>query len=225
MSAALLMMAILLVLRKIFTSDGHPLRDIVAEPHSPTVKLEAHIMSKCPDARDCLRELIVPAMEQVSDKVSFRLSYIGKINNETKEVECKHGPSECLGNMIQLCAQQIYPDPKMYLGFATCMTSSYSQVPDRELVEQCAMEHGIDFESIKACLGDDDQGIKLLRSSVQRSIDSNVTKSCTVRLAGKVRCIRDGGRWYDCPGGSEVDDLVRDVNKLYSHPVEGAVMS
>lgn len=42
------------------------------------VELEAHIMSKCPDARDCLQQLVVPAMAQVSDKVNFRLSYIGK---------------------------------------------------------------------------------------------------------------------------------------------------
>lgn len=42
------------------------------------VPLEAHIMSKCPDARDCLRDLVLPTMERVADKVSFRLSFIGK---------------------------------------------------------------------------------------------------------------------------------------------------
>jgi hypothetical protein len=42
------------------------------------VPLEAHIMSKCPDARDCLQKLVVPAMEQISDKVDFKLSYIGR---------------------------------------------------------------------------------------------------------------------------------------------------
>ena len=41
------------------------------------VPLEAHIMSRCPDARDCLQDLIVPAMENVSDKVLFNLSFIG----------------------------------------------------------------------------------------------------------------------------------------------------
>lgn len=40
------------------------------------VPLEAHIMSKCPDARDCLHDLILPAMQNVSNKVDFRLSYI-----------------------------------------------------------------------------------------------------------------------------------------------------
>lgn len=42
------------------------------------VAMEAHIMSKCPDAKDCLQQLVVPAMAQVSDFVDFRLSYIGR---------------------------------------------------------------------------------------------------------------------------------------------------
>lgn len=41
------------------------------------VPLEAHIMSKCPDARDCLRELVLPTMQRSFDKVNFTLSYIG----------------------------------------------------------------------------------------------------------------------------------------------------
>lgn len=45
--------------------------------NSALVPLEAHIMSKCPDAKDCLRDLVVPAMEKVVDIVDFRLSFIG----------------------------------------------------------------------------------------------------------------------------------------------------
>lgn len=45
---------------------------------SGLVPLEAHIMSKCPDARDCLRDLVVPAMEKVVDMVDFNVSFIGK---------------------------------------------------------------------------------------------------------------------------------------------------
>ena len=47
--------------------------------HSPVkVPLEAHIMSKCPDAKDCLHDMILPAMQNVSDKVDFTLSFIGR---------------------------------------------------------------------------------------------------------------------------------------------------
>lgn len=48
------------------------------EKSATKVALEAHIMSKCPDAKACLEKLIVPAMVQISDKVDFQLSYIGR---------------------------------------------------------------------------------------------------------------------------------------------------
>ena len=52
--------------------------------HTGLVPFEAHIMSKCPDAKICLEELVVPAMEQVVDMVDFRLSYIGSVDaNDT----------------------------------------------------------------------------------------------------------------------------------------------
>lgn len=42
------------------------------------VPLDVHIMSKCPDARDCLQQLIVPAMERIDDVVDFKLSFIAR---------------------------------------------------------------------------------------------------------------------------------------------------
>ncbi|KAK5939053.1 hypothetical protein PMZ80_008356 [Knufia obscura] len=222
--AVLLTSALLLLFRSAFVCHGRydPSKELGRTSEymqdvtdTKKVALEAHIMSKCPDARDCLQQLVVPAMEQVSDKVDFRMSYIGRVDDKSDAVACMHGPSECLGDMIELCAARIYPDPKLYLGFANCMTSNYSQIPDREFVQSCALEHGVDFERVNKCISEEGHGSELLRNSVLRSQDNNVTKSCTVRLAGDVRCIRDGGKWYDCPRGSDVADLVRDIEKLY----------
>lgn len=42
------------------------------------IPLEVHMMSKCPDAKDCLHDMILPAMQKISHKVDFKLSYIGK---------------------------------------------------------------------------------------------------------------------------------------------------
>ena len=65
--------------------------------HTGLVPLEAHVMSKCPDAKRCLEELVVPAMEQVVDMVDFRLSYIGSVDNNdtlrTYDSEIKSSPS------------------------------------------------------------------------------------------------------------------------------------
>ena len=183
-------------------------------PEHPRIPLEAHIMSKCPDAKDCLVDLVVPAMQQIEQEVDFQLSYIGSMGSDDN-VHCMHGPDECLGNILSLCAQQLFPnDAKRSLGFSTCMIRQYRDIPKRELVERCALEHGISFEDINKCASEEGRGTGLLEDSVKRSQQADVTKSCTVRLAGEIWCVRDGGEWKDCPYGNTPDDLVKAVRNL-----------
>ena len=190
---------------------------VTASNVSTLVPLEAHVMSKCPDARDCLRDLVVPAMEQVVDNVTFKLSYIGSIAKDNT-VQCKHGSTECLGNMLSLCAAHLFPaDIKRSLGFSTCMILSYQRIPARDLVEHCALEHGIPFEDLNACVSEEGKGLDLLEASVQRSQEAGIEKSCTVRVAGKKWCIRDGAEWRDCPNGYEVQDLVQAIQKQHKN--------
>lgn len=73
----------------------------------------------------------------------------------------------------------------------------------------------MDFAALNACASNDTEGWQYLKQSVQRSNDAGVVYSCTVRLQDKIRCIRDGGEWKDCSGGSGVADLVADVETLY----------
>lgn len=98
------------------------------------------------------------------------------------------------------------------------MSESYEDIPSRSLVEDCAMEHGIDFDELNDCATKDNgaYAMDMLRKSVEHSTAKNVTISCTIRLDEKVWCIRDGGEWKHCDRGHEVTDLVHDVDKLYS---------
>jgi hypothetical protein len=57
---------------------SEPVRQSTSANDTRKVSLEAHIMSKCPDAKACLQNLVVPAMEKISDKVDFNLSFIGR---------------------------------------------------------------------------------------------------------------------------------------------------
>lgn len=67
------------------------------------VPLEAHIMSKCPDAKDCLQQLVLPAMVRVFDKVNFTLSFIGT-PTENDGIACMHGPEECESPPTLVCS-------------------------------------------------------------------------------------------------------------------------
>lgn len=89
--------------------DWTSVEDAPAGANRKLVPVEAHIMSKCSDARDCLREMVLPAMQRVGDKVNFTLSFIGT-PTDNDGVACKHGPAECLGNIIELCAQRLTPN-------------------------------------------------------------------------------------------------------------------
>ena len=129
---------------------------------------------------DCLRDLIIPTMERVASKVDFTLSFIGTLT-EPDGVACKHGPAECVGNTIELCAARLYPDPELYLGYTMCLANDYENIPGQELVERCALEHGLSFNNIMKCASDENR-LKsgMLKASVTRSMDANVSISCTV---------------------------------------------
>ena len=116
-----------------------------------------------------------------------------------------------------LCAASEYPDPKLYLGFTNCLTNDYSEIPARSLIEDCALEHGLDVGVLNDCMSKEngEYGMGLLLDSVQHSSDVGVTTSCTVRLDDKVRCVTDGGKFKDCEGGEKPEDLIRDIERLY----------
>jgi Gamma interferon inducible lysosomal thiol reductase (GILT) len=190
---------------------------LVAQPKVSSktpVDLEIHIMSKCPDAKLCLNALIVPTMAEVSPLVNFNISFIGEPTYVDDGVRCMHGPMECLGNILILCAAQAYPDPKQYLGFSNCLISKFTLIPQRALVQSCALEYGMTLDRLNECASDSTNGMQLLQDSVQRSKDLGVTKSCTVRLNEKLWCIADGGKWVDCDEGHEPADLIQAIQKL-----------
>lgn len=87
-----------------------------------------------------------------------------------------------MGNMIELCVADLYPDPKIYLGFTMCLFNDYKQVPQQELVNNCALEHGVETDRLDQCIQRDDgqYSMDLLRQSIRRSKAANVTYSCTV---------------------------------------------
>ena len=144
------------------------------------------------------------------------------VNPADGGVACKHGPDECIGNMLHLCAQHIYPlnlntNGTSFLPFSECLLHSFDLIPKEELIRSCADKAGIDFQKLNSCISDlgDNGGIRMLTDSVEHSQDDGVRASCTVRLAGKTRCVRDNGGWRDCEDGSKVKDLVRDIKREY----------
>lgn len=176
--------------------------------------------------------------------VSFQPLTFLSVSNKSSEIDCKHGPSECIGDILILCAfnlpysysehasSGLQPSPQKYpivrsLGFANCLISSFEHIPERGFIENCALEHGIDFDSLNRCASQEDDiplidgppgGLALLRESALHSEALGVNTSCTVRMDETVWCVRDGGEWKNCAEGgkgSEVPVLVEEVEKRW----------
>ncbi|EPS44895.1 hypothetical protein H072_1115 [Dactylellina haptotyla CBS 200.50] len=196
---------------KQMNTDG---RALVNSP----VDVEMFVMSKCPDARDCVKDLVLPVMAQVYESgiLTLRPTYIGTPDDSNAGMACKHGPDECLGDILELCAYELYKDdPKRWLGFINCMGQQYQDIPQDEHVQNCAMEYGLDFQELETCAASEDpnRGMELLRASARRAIQLGISTSCTVTVNGKKVCVRDSATWKGCSGKPE--DLVVEIKRAY----------
>ncbi|KAI5847566.1 hypothetical protein BZA05DRAFT_405219 [Tricharina praecox] len=202
-----------------------PLLALLALAATPApVPIELHLMSQCPDAVSCLRSLITPALPSLLNISTLRLTFIGTAASGGG-ISCPHGPSECLGDMLHLCGAALSTPPmpapvERYWGFTTCLFDDYGRVAEEGFVKGCTERvkgAGWGFEELNACVSDlgPGGGQQLLHESVRRTQETGVKTSCTVRVAGRTVCVRDGGVWKQCEGGSRPEDLVRQVREAY----------
>ncbi|QKX64685.1 uncharacterized protein TRUGW13939_11861 [Talaromyces rugulosus] len=184
------------------------------------VPLEVHIESRCPDARDCLQKLVVPAYWQVHEEADLKISYVGEIwEYPKKDVTCQHGWNECEGNKLLVCAEMHASSISDTLGFTNCVLSDYERVAQPELIQECAREHEIDYKKIKTC-ADEQEGRNLLISSVQHSVAAGANFSCTIRVNGKTWCTRDDYKWGCGQNHYTVRNLVEEIRKLYGETAD-----
>lgn len=53
----------------------------------------------------------------------------------------KHGPSECLGNIQELCFKHVYPDYHQWFEFDLCLNERYQSIGNGSaLAEDCGKE-------------------------------------------------------------------------------------
>ena len=80
------------------------------------VKLDFHIMSKCPFGVKVL-EAIAPVMDKMGERVELNVHYIGR--EKDGELTSMHGEQEVQGNILQLCAAD-QGDSKAWMAFLKC---------------------------------------------------------------------------------------------------------
>jgi len=154
---------------------------------------------------------------------------------------CMHGPSECLGNMLQLCAQRYWPvnvgsdgvdvpalnRRHVWIRFLDCVghfnSTAESAIPGNS--QSCLASLGVPQsvqDQIYSC-ATGPEGQELLTWSVKRSLEicgphssaeRKACKSCSVFLDSQPVCVMDGGEWYNCSSFANPTDVNAWVDKI-----------
>lgn len=199
-------------------ADAARAGDITAAPVLVPVRL--YVMSRCFDARRC-EWRFNSVFQRVHSIVDPKTVYIAESKGPT--VGCKHGPMECAGDEQQLCTQLYQPAGGAKFGDASfwdlimCQNRNFSLVGSVDQADACLDKIGVPAPAaakIKTCYSGW-MGQGLLRKSGTAAAKLGIVKSCTVYIANEYRCTHDNGTWYDCPGGSEVDDFVATICSQY----------
>lgn len=160
--------------------------------------------------------------------VYLRTTYImGATPGPKGKMDCMHGPSECAGNVQQLCVQSHTPRHQSlhWLGrFLLCSWEHRGMIGRKELLGMCLPQLGVPLDVVKqmeqCTVPGAAEGQGLVVNSAARVTKLGVKKSCTVFIDNKLHCIHDGGGWYNdkegCPGGSKPEDFTRAICSAYA---------
>ncbi|XP_063385288.1 GILT-like protein 1 [Cydia fagiglandana] len=118
------------------------------------VLLSVYYESQCVDSKVFVLEQLRPALQLLDKHIKLQLVPFGKsrsVNYGDDGFECQHGPSECLGNMVQDCAlyQMRHQSNLEQLAYVACEMES--EAGSRGSLE-CVRRAGLRTEQVENCL-------------------------------------------------------------------------
>ncbi|CAG9788070.1 unnamed protein product [Diatraea saccharalis] len=116
--------------------------------------LSVYYESKCPDSKKFILNQLMPAMRLLPNNIILQLVPFGKaksIDQGYRGFECQHGPSECLGNMIQSCALKLMQGKTdlQKTKYVACEMETYAAA-DGNL--SCVQQANVDPDLVNQCI-------------------------------------------------------------------------
>ncbi|KIY71466.1 hypothetical protein CYLTODRAFT_345879 [Cylindrobasidium torrendii FP15055 ss-10] len=177
------------------------------------VPVQLAVGSKDPDSLLC-ENIFDGVWKRVSGKTDLQLLYVAEIDDSEPDfgVVCPQGPSECSGNVHQLCAAKYAPSFPQWWEFIHC--SNYhgrNTIGTRQSAFRCANSARIDWNAGFGECSDGEEGVQLLKDNVKEGKELGIERSCSIIINESTVCVRDS-TWKECEGGHTANDFVRQIN-------------
>jgi len=119
------------------------------------------------------------------DIIDLEVYFVGQIDSRTKDFDCMHGPEECVGDILLLCAHNTShgnSNPYAWWGNEVCMMGDQDNIPDN--AQSCAQKNNLNWDTINTC-ANGQQGIDLFTNSINVSNNDGIYATPTVIIAGQ----------------------------------------
>mmetsp|Transcript_17533 Transcript_17533/g.42541 ORF Transcript_17533/g.42541 Transcript_17533/m.42541 type:complete len:627 (+) Transcript_17533:155-2035(+) len=141
-------------------TDAAPAACDPPKPEQKVLKMDMYVMGKCPWCAESLEHIAdwikcdytcTYEGKTMTARLQFNLHMVG-LNNGTYDqpwLRAIHGPSELVGERLELCARQHYAKDYQYIKFMKCMDKNVSTIPIR--APECAAKAEMDLDLLVAC--------------------------------------------------------------------------
>ncbi|KAL1457158.1 hypothetical protein WDU94_001819 [Cyamophila willieti] len=138
-------------------------------------KVSVYMESLCPDCHAFIHIRLAPAFEKYSDYIQLDMVPFGNAkvihhSNGSVEVDCQHGPQECVGNLYEACATNLLQetDPKKLMKYFDCLTVNVDRTDIKKTAKTCAESNEISFDTLSNCV-DSNQGQDIILGYGERT--------------------------------------------------------
>jgi interferon gamma-inducible protein 30 len=120
----------------------------------------------------------LPAIMNITEYFAAQYDGNGKF-------ECEHGPTECAGNLIELCAYNLTIQSSQYgwWNFGVCMQDDYNNIPGN--AKACATKASLNYDPIQTC-ANNKLGVELFVDSINYCNQMNIEATPTLIVNGVV---------------------------------------
>jgi len=116
--------------------------------------------------------------------LSLSEAFVGE-DDGNGNFDCLHGPDECAGDIIELCAYNMTLNVSQYgwWKMGVCMQSDYANIPGN--AQNCAQQAGLDWNAINNCVTSG-LGNTLFSASIAYSNSMGVDATPTIYIGSQV---------------------------------------
>mmetsp|Transcript_38474 Transcript_38474/g.60041 ORF Transcript_38474/g.60041 Transcript_38474/m.60041 type:complete len:471 (+) Transcript_38474:274-1686(+) len=125
------------------------------KPEEPKkLKIDFYMEAECPGCKEFTKTVLTDVLNDFHEHITLRAIPYGNAQLKNGTIHCQHGPTECLGNKIELCMMKQVKDWQKWWPAFKCIEKSDDSPENAS--KTCLPDNNIDLQSVLDCAKGDE---------------------------------------------------------------------